>query len=188
MNNESRGFDAALRTIDAGIVVLADLALVCAQAYCTTKWRDQPIIDRHFTPGNGARYEWEPLKASTLAEKSGQLGIINAALRAKGLRTVKGDKTQGERTTPMLVRTGAMRNFVRTEASIFQDGPGKVRVVYDAPDYMHWHVDGGTKPGRPPKRDWTAANATDIEDIQRIAQQFADQSIGAGRANPIAPG
>lgn len=201
---EDGGFDNAMRSIDAGLAVLASIAVVCAQAYATDKFRAQPLIVGHFTAGNEQRMGWQPLAGSTLQAKNGTLKKYNFKRKVEGRRQIRGDASQTDRLSnyqhafmakgnraesiqPMLVRSGELKDYVTTEGTVEAAGPGRALIVYaNPPPYAHWHVTGGTKPGRPPKRDWTEPTMDDIEQMRLVGQQFADQSIGRGRVDPLA--
>lgn len=76
------------------------------------------------TRGHGS---WPPLAESTIAQKS----------------------KHGYPLDP-LVRTGALKNEL-TSGSAHHITPDSMVYGTDL-DYAHWHQDGGTKSGRPPKR------------------------------------
>lgn len=193
MTDQPKGFPEALRSIQAGKDVIAALPTVIAQLYATDKFGADPIVDRHFVPGNAEAYGWPPLSPKYLALKQGNLKETNELLHAKGLRGSRADKSQGTftlasgklaGTTAEMIYTGELRNTIRTEGRIIEAGPGSVRIVWDGvPDWAHWHIDGGSKPGRPPKRDFLQPNSRDLDDLARGAQKFADQSIGQGRTS-----
>jgi hypothetical protein len=181
------GFDKALASVQNALDAIRDLPNHVAEWYCTTIHMNPPLVDRHFTPGNGPRYNWPNLAPSTLASKQGNLTEVNKNRVAAGLKKVKLDATQGIRTTPMMVLTSELRQLTASTGVITPVGPGQCKIVWPKmPDWAIFHIEGGKKPGHPPQRNFIQPNAEDMEFLQVKADLFISQAIGGGRTNPIA--
>jgi hypothetical protein len=69
--------DRAVLKLEAVARALSQLAQVGAEAYANGGHRAEPIVVRHFTPGNAARYGWAPLSPSYAARKAA--GLVHSA-------------------------------------------------------------------------------------------------------------
>lgn len=183
MSDELKGWRQALSRIEGAMKALEALPTVCAEAYATTKWRARPIIDRHFMADNVACYGWPELSAATLLGRLGGGKASNEAASRKGWVTTRAAVSLGAGTLPVLVRSGALRNAILTTAFIERTGPESVLIRWLVPDYAHWHVSGGTKPGRPPQRNFLKPNDEDLADVRQVGQNFINQAIGEGRVS-----
>lgn len=181
MGEMPKGWAKGLSRIEGAITALLNLPTVCAEAYATTKWRARPIIDRHFMADNVARYGWPDLAPSTLLARMGKGAESNKHSRKRGRVATAFAVSLGPRTTPVLVATGILRNAVMTTAEIEKTGPESVRIMWTVPNYAHWHVDGGSKAGRPPVRNFLKPNQEDLDDVREVGQNFINQAIGEGR-------
>jgi phage gpG-like protein len=166
-------------------------AVYAAEAYGTTKWMARPLVDRHFTPGNVARYGWKPLAASTVFARAA-LSDFNAMARMKGRQGSKGEKMEGrkQRVTPAMVQSGDLRNAMSTTGRATKSGADTATLRFTIPDYGKFHLPGGaTIPGKPPTRDFLAPNREDVDAIRQILQQRLDALRGRpSRAPALRPG
>ncbi len=185
----------ALALLDRARSIIAGAAKAAAETYATGRFRQRPIVSRHFTAGNQGRYGWPPLSRQYFMAKA--RGITrkgwNAVLskHLKGRRGAKLDKSAefssgtgelvgiGSATNlPMLVNTGALRDAVENQAQIVPRGTEHVDIIFSVPDYgMFLHE--GT--GRMPKRSPVEPNNEDVETIRDEVQKQIDLAIGKGR-------
>ena len=153
----------------------ATAAKVAAEHWGTKKWRAMPLIISHFKVGNVAKNGWQPLAASTLASRI-SLGAFNASRKQAGAGTIKGEapaKKGAPRTTPALVKSGALMNAVETTGRVVQTGPESATLTFDIPEshgktpfaYGIAHRDGT---GKIPRRDWTRPNAEEVKLLSEI--------------------
>ena len=160
---------------------LGTAAVFAAEMYGTTKTMAQPLVDRHFTPGNCERYGWKPIADSTLKMRA-NLGEFNKSQRGSGRdrNTSRGEvNSRGTRTTPAMVASGDLRNAMATTGRAHQTGSESAEISWEVPEYAQYHLPGGaTTLGRPPERDFTAPNDEDISDITEFMMQRLGELSG----------
>lgn len=184
-----------LRKLDAAAAALAALPEVGAKAYIAG-FRNDPIVDKHFTAGNQGRYGWAPLSRDYFLRKAGQAPKLRADMKTAGRKVSKLDKAAGFRSStgelsgegtganlPMLVRTGATREAVTSRTHrIERQGDVAIIVFANLPEYaLHLHT--GT--GKMPKRSPVEPGVADIVEIHAAMTQFIDRAIGTGGTVPV---
>ncbi len=199
------GFAEAFASLEAAQKVIGNIGRVAAQAYFTNKFRARPIVDHHFTAGNGGRYGWPDLSPAYAKAKSrGTVGIgrgngvflgrsasalTPASARQAGQQLARSGERRASKleigagsTLPMLVRSGKMREAINTGGKIVRVSADQLRIVWEVAAYVAWHHTGGSKPGRPPKRSPIEPNEADVTEVREVVEQYVQQSIGNGRA------
>lgn len=165
----------ALRTIEAAAAAVANLPLVGANAYANGMYRRDPIVSKHFTSGNQARYAWAHLSPGYALWKLGATRTIKATIKQSGNAVPRG-------ALPMLVLSGKMKAAVLSRNHRIQlEGDVAVITFGHLPAYALAHHQGNAKL---PRRSPVAPNSIDLEEIRAEMAKYLDASLGTGGTVP----
>lgn len=169
-----------------------------AQAYANGTAGEKPIVDRHFTAGNQARYGWAALtREYFLRKQRGLVGKTKGGVfypgggktgskldKQAGFREVLGETVGlGSGTNaPMLVLTGALRAaVVGPKHAITVGGNGDTAVAKFAglPEYATYLHENN------PQRSPVAPNELDRVEVIAAMRRHIDAALGTGGAVPV---
>ncbi len=179
---------------------LARLPSIGAAAYCGVgSRRADPIVDKHFTPGNQGRNGWEPLSRDYFLAKGRQKGALRKGMKAAGRKQSKLDDNAGFQSStgelvgigagtnlPMLVRKGELREAVASKQHrIDQAGDVAWITFTNLPEQAKWHHEGTATM---PKRSPVEPSAADVEEVVAEMEKAMSLAAGTGGEVPVEGG
>lgn len=183
MPNQNNLF--TVRSLAALAAFFRQLPTIGAEAYANGGLRGRPIVERHFTAGNQARYGWAALTPKYAAFKAGRVTSTRRNLRAAGRVVPRGGGL------PMLVgpstlgHTGGLLRAAVADRKHRVTQTGDVALCHfeGLPDYSEYlHTGTGKMPKRSPVDPSTADNA----DLQAEMKKALDARVaGVNRKVPI---
>lgn len=193
---------AAIRRLSSLADAIEALPRIGAEAYADGGGRARPIVDRHFTAGNAARYGWAPLSREYALAKAKGAGVSGkrktpGTVKLSSGRRVKVDpavpfaSSTGElrgigsgANLPMLVRSGDLRESILSPTlhKIAMSGDSAVITWFGQPKYAAYHHRGL---GRNPLRSPVAPNEEDRRAVSEAMEKWLRAKTGTGGKGPV---
>ena len=196
--------DEKIRRMQQVAAALRTAAYAGANAYANGMAGEKPIVDRHFTAGNQARYGWAALSRDYFLAK--QRGVRSKTkggvyFPGNGKTGSKLDKQAGFQSVtgqlvgigsginaPMLVASGDLRASVAgpKHALVVGNGGDMVTIRFaNLPEYATYHHTGTDKM---PQRSPVDPGPADRAEIVAAMSRHVDKAMGTGGAVPVSSG